>query len=1019
MRRLLIAPLSVLALVLSVLAVSVAGALSAGALVGVEMVALSDDGTTLVRFDSAFPGTIVASTPVAGLAAAETLIGIDVRPATAQLVGVTSAGRVLVLDPDSGAVVRSVSLAADVTDASSPFTALAGTRFGVDFNPVPDRLRVVSDTGQNLRINADTGATTTDGNLNPATPDVVGAAYTNSTANPAPTSTQLYDIDAAGDRLLLQNPPNDGTLVVVGSLGVDTDERVGFDIAPNGVAYASLTVAGVSRLYTVDLTTGATTPVGTIGNGTAVRGLAVLPASPPPTVALLSADGTTLSFLDPRNPTTALASVPVTGVGVEETLVGIDMRPATGALYAVSVDGSGVGRLYTISTTTGATMFAATLAPDPADLTNPYTALTGSAFGVDFNPVPDRLRVISDSDQNLRINVSNGLVTTDGPIAYAATDANAAVDAVVPAAAYTNSVAGAASTTLVDVETTLDVLAVQDPPNSGTLLTGGALGALSANVSFDISPDNRWAVITNGVRLDAVELGTPIGAATAPAGRRALFGAIADSIGIAFLSPSTPLPPAATAATTAPRTVVGLRDDGTTLVTFNAASPGTITGTRSITGLGAGEVVVGIDHRPATTELYAVTSAGRVLVIDAATGGIVRSVTLVADGADMSDPYTGLSGTSFGVDFNPVPDRLRVVSDTGQNLRINVDTGATTTDGTLKPGTPDLAGAAYTNSTANPAPTSTQLYDVDAGGDQLLLQTPPNDGTLVLVGPLGVDTDDRIGFDIDGPSNRALASLTVGGVSRLYGIDLLDGSADFVGTIGNGAPLRGMSVVFVEPQPSTPPGSGPVEPQPEPEPGDEACPPGTAPARPFTDVDPGSVHAPGIACAAARGITKGKTMTTYDPAGTVTRGQVASFLNRFLASAGVTLPDGPDAFGDDDGSVHEDAIDALAAAGIIKGKGPGLYAPAAAVTRGQLASLLRGAYEEVTAEALAAGPDAFGDDDGSVHEDAIDALAAAEILLGRPDGKFGINDSTRRDQLATVLTRALDGLVADGFAESL
>ena len=217
MRRLLIAPLSVIALVLSVLAVAVAGAPTAGALVGIEIVGLRSDGTTLVRFDSAFPGTIVAAPPVSGLAAGEILIGIDVRPATGQLVGVTSAGRVVVVDPDSGAVVRSVALTADRDRHDCAVRSVEQRAFGVDFNPVPDRLRVVSDTGQNLRINVNTGATITDGVLNPGTPDVTGAAYTNSTANPAPPSTQLYDIDATADQLLLQNPPNDGTLVPVGA----------------------------------------------------------------------------------------------------------------------------------------------------------------------------------------------------------------------------------------------------------------------------------------------------------------------------------------------------------------------------------------------------------------------------------------------------------------------------------------------------------------------------------------------------------------------------------------------------------------------------------------------------------------------------------------------------------------------------------------------------------------------------------------------------------------------------------
>src|SRR5687768_9086452 len=82
------------------------------AAVGEDVIGLGDDGTTLVRFDSAFPGTILA-TPIGGLAAGETVLGIDVRPATGQLHALTSTGRIVVVDPDAGFVVRTVTLVAD------------------------------------------------------------------------------------------------------------------------------------------------------------------------------------------------------------------------------------------------------------------------------------------------------------------------------------------------------------------------------------------------------------------------------------------------------------------------------------------------------------------------------------------------------------------------------------------------------------------------------------------------------------------------------------------------------------------------------------------------------------------------------------------------------------------------------------------------------------------------------------------------------------------------------------------
>ena len=109
---------------------------------------------------------------------------------------------------------------------------------------------MVSDTGQNLRLNPDTGAVAAvDGALNPGAPHVVGSAYTNNFAGA--TMTTLYAIDSTTDQLLIQNPPNAGTLVPVGPLGVDTGDDVGFDIAANdGVAFATLTIGGTTRLRT-------------------------------------------------------------------------------------------------------------------------------------------------------------------------------------------------------------------------------------------------------------------------------------------------------------------------------------------------------------------------------------------------------------------------------------------------------------------------------------------------------------------------------------------------------------------------------------------------------------------------------------------------------------------------------------------------------------------------------------------------------------------------------------------------
>src|SRR5580765_3046760 len=120
-----------------------------------------------------------------------------------------------------------------------------------------------------------------------------------------------------------------------------------------------------------------------------------------------------LLIFDSDTPSIILSRTAITGLQTNEAIVGIDVRPITAELYGVSNQ----GRLYTLNLVSAVATLVATPAADPADLTDPFTALSGTNFGVDFNPVADRLRVVSDSGQNLRINPNSGLVTTDTPLA--------------------------------------------------------------------------------------------------------------------------------------------------------------------------------------------------------------------------------------------------------------------------------------------------------------------------------------------------------------------------------------------------------------------------------------------------------------------------------------------------------------------------------------------------------------------------------------------------------------------------
>jgi hypothetical protein len=235
----------------------------------------------LVTFTTDGPGTFVSQVQVTGLAASEHLVDIGFRPSGAGLYGVGTTSRLYSINPTSGA--------ATALGGASFTPSLSGAAFGVDFNPTVDRIRVVSDTGQNLRLNPNDGTVAaTDTALSyavgdtagSATPHVTGAAYTN--GFPGATVTALYGIDTARDALVLQNPPNAGVLNTVGLLGVDAGDVDGFDIdvTPSGnIGLAALTAGGVTRLYSIDLTTGKATEQAPIGDGTLpLKGLAVAPS---------------------------------------------------------------------------------------------------------------------------------------------------------------------------------------------------------------------------------------------------------------------------------------------------------------------------------------------------------------------------------------------------------------------------------------------------------------------------------------------------------------------------------------------------------------------------------------------------------------------------------------------------------------------------------------------------------------------------------------------------------------------
>lgn len=258
--------------------------------------AIGDGGASLLRFQSDSPGNITRVGTFGG--AATFLDGLDYRASTGQLVGyLDSTDSIYYVDSNTG----SLTLASTSSVPTNTFN------LGIDFNPqvvtngvLGDRLRIVTESQQNLRVNLANGATINDGTLTYAANDVnanspatliVEAAYTNNDTD-INTPTKLYYIDHGLDILATTTAPNDGILTTVGSLGVDTGDLVGFEIFTSGgtnTAYAILNPDNTPGLYRIDLNTGAATSLGVLGTGFGnIYGLAAVPE---PSSLLLSGLG--------------------------------------------------------------------------------------------------------------------------------------------------------------------------------------------------------------------------------------------------------------------------------------------------------------------------------------------------------------------------------------------------------------------------------------------------------------------------------------------------------------------------------------------------------------------------------------------------------------------------------------------------------------------------------------------------------------------------------------------------------
>ena len=522
-------------------------------------------------------------------------------------------------------------------------------------------------------------------------------------------------------------------------------------------------------------------------------------------VAVALQVGNVLRAFDTDDPGATIATIKVRGLQPGENLLGIDFRPSTNQLYALGSS----QRLYTIDVSGGAA------APVGGTIA---VRLNGTEFGFDFDPAADLVRVVSDADQNLRIDPDTGEVIdadiilpgvqADPDLAYsggmgepAGEDPNVGRNPGVIALAYANNVSAPATPAAAyGIDAVQDVLVRQGSTDglpvsadTGELFTVGALGLdvqasaggldIVTNGTTDVALAALSTEARRGSQLLAIDLAT--GAATPLGrigrGRRPMLDLAVVPAGTSFF------------VATARRELIGL----------NTAVPGLVLSRRRMTGFGTrGERVVGVDVRPLDGRLWALTDADRLYVVDTTTG-----VATPVGGVSAVD-LAGL-GMPFGFDFDPAGDHIRVTNAEGQNVRFDPATGAGLDSDPTDPDTdpdpalayaegdrhagasPQVVGSAFAGAVAQ-APGTTTLYAIDADLDLLATQgsaggTPvsPSTGRLFTVGPTTVDVPDRLGFDI-GPAaggHTAIAVFAPRGSRRagVYSVNVATGALTSIG----------------------------------------------------------------------------------------------------------------------------------------------------------------------------------------------------------------------------------------------
>ncbi len=778
-------------------------------------------GNNLIVFRANNPAIIINNLPVTGVMAGQTLSGLDFRPSTGQLYALgynSSNGQAQLY------TINRTNGVASVVNVLPVMLSSGIQKIGFDFNPTVDRIRVTGDNDVNYRLHPETGAlVATDGNLsygsgdvnNGANPSIGSVAYSNSYIGA--TSTTLYNYDDALNIFTSQIPPNAGTLNTIGASGFNTsitdpssDLDVYFDPATlSNTAYFSASVNGsTNQLYSINLTTGTSTLMGNIGVNSLVRDIAVriireVKSTINGDVIYALNNSNVLLTIDSYSPEIIRHAETISGVTAGQLLSGLDFRPATGKLYSLGYDTSnGNAQLYTINRNTGV---ATAVNAIPVIL-----QLGKGKIGFDFNPAVDRIRVTGSNNANYRLHPETGVVVAiDGNLAYAGTDVNAGTDPSVGTVAYTKSYIGSSATVLYNYDDSLNILTRQIPPNSGTLNTVGNSG-ISVNLSdpstdLDIyfNPSNMsdaayFSANTGSSVNDylySIDLNT--GAATS-------IGMIGYGCAIKDIAAQIIMQKAGAVS----GQLIYAINNSNMLISFDSDMPLAIRSSKSVSGITAGQLISGMDFRPATGELY-------ILGYDTSNYNSQLYVLNVSNGmasvVNSTPVQLMLDKGKISFDFNPVVDRIRIIGSNNMNYRLHPETGVVVAvdsmemyaTGDINSGMdPSVGTAAYSNSFSGAVATSLYIYDDSL--NILALQSPPNNGVLNTIGASGLivsltdpTSDLDIYYDNISSTNTAYfsANTPLSSNDQLYVVDLNSGVATLTGQIGWGIGVKDIAVV--------------------------------------------------------------------------------------------------------------------------------------------------------------------------------------------------------------------------------